>query len=267
MAPAPAAAAGRAAAAAAPRAPRTMRGGARRGAAVRAAAARTEPAAETIAAWKAADAVCFDVDSTVCVDEGIDELAAYLGKGEEVAAWTTKAMDGGVTFQEALAARLEIIQPTRPSLEAFLAANPPKLSPGIADLVGALHARGTAVYLVSGGFTQMIGPVADALGVSRDRIFANTILFEDGPEGAYRDFDREAYTCRSGGKPTALKAIKEANGYGTVVMIGDGATDLEARQPGAADAFIGYGGVQKREKVMAGADWFVDSFEPLIANA
>jgi hypothetical protein len=30
-----------------------------------------------------ADAVAFDVDSTVCTDEGIDELAAFLGKGAE----------------------------------------------------------------------------------------------------------------------------------------------------------------------------------------
>jgi phosphoserine phosphatase len=38
------------------------------------------------AVWRAADCVCFDVDSTVVVDEGIDELAEYVGKGKEVAA-------------------------------------------------------------------------------------------------------------------------------------------------------------------------------------
>lgn len=46
--------------------------------------------AEVLKLWRSADAVCFDVDSTVCTDEGIDELAAYCGKGDEVAAWTTK---------------------------------------------------------------------------------------------------------------------------------------------------------------------------------
>ncbi len=39
---------------------------------------------ETKQLWRTADCVCFDVDSTVCVDEGIDELAAYLGVGEKV---------------------------------------------------------------------------------------------------------------------------------------------------------------------------------------
>lgn len=39
-----------------------------------------------------ADAVCFDVDSTVVNEEGIDVLADFLGKGEQVAALTKKAM-------------------------------------------------------------------------------------------------------------------------------------------------------------------------------
>lgn len=40
--------------------------------------------------WKNADAVCFDVDSTVCEDEGIDELAEFCGAGEIVSQWTRK---------------------------------------------------------------------------------------------------------------------------------------------------------------------------------
>lgn len=34
--------------------------------------------------WRHADAVCFDVDSTVVQEEGIDELAKFCGKGEQV---------------------------------------------------------------------------------------------------------------------------------------------------------------------------------------
>ena len=190
----------------------------------------------------AADVVCFDVDSTVCIDEGIDELAGFLGKKDEVARWTKKAMEGGVTFQESLSSRLEIMKMTKVQLDTFVASHPPKLSPGVAEFVKALHAKGVAVYLVSGGFTQMIHPIADLLGVSRERVHANTILF--GDDGAYAGFDKEAFTCKTGGKPDCLRHLKEKYGYKHMVMIGDGATDLEARQPGAADFFIGYGGVQ-----------------------
>lgn len=41
---------------------------------------------ELRALWRTADAVCFDVDSTVITQEGIDELAKFVGKGTEVAA-------------------------------------------------------------------------------------------------------------------------------------------------------------------------------------
>lgn len=37
-----------------------------------------------ISLFQQADAICFDVDSTVCTGEGIDDLALYCGKGQEV---------------------------------------------------------------------------------------------------------------------------------------------------------------------------------------
>lgn len=40
----------------------------------------------TRAMFRGADAVCFDVDSTVCMDEAIDELASFAGREQEVAA-------------------------------------------------------------------------------------------------------------------------------------------------------------------------------------
>ena len=49
-----------------------------------------------------------------------------------------------------------------------------------------------------------------------------------------------------------------------MAMVGDGATDLESRAPGGADVFVGYGGVQQREAVMEGADWFVTDFDKFI---
>jgi phosphoserine phosphatase len=33
---------------------------------------------------KQADAICFDVDSTVCIGEGIDDLALLCGKEQQV---------------------------------------------------------------------------------------------------------------------------------------------------------------------------------------
>jgi len=120
-----------------------------------------EPSEDVIDLLRTATGVCFDVDSTVCTDEGIDELAAFLGKGDEVAEMTNKAMGGNVSFRDALEQRLRVMQPTRQTVETYLANNEPKISPGVAELFDALRANGKTVYLVSGGFRQMIAPVAE----------------------------------------------------------------------------------------------------------
>ncbi|CAO2142487.1 unnamed protein product [Urochloa humidicola] len=223
-----------------------------------------QPAKGVIETLRNADAVYFDVDSTVIQDEGIDELADFCGAGKAVAEWTAKAMTGTVPFEEALAARLSLIKPSLSQVEECLEKRPPRISPGMADLVNKLKANNTDVFLVSGGFRQMIKPVASELGIPAENIIANQLLF--GTSGEYAGFDPTEPTSRSGGKAQAVQQIKQNYGYKIVVMIGDGATDLEARQPGGADLFICYAGVQMREPVAAGADWVVFDFQELIAK-
>lgn len=46
--------------------------------------------AEALNLWRDVNAVCFDVDSTVCIDEGIDEFAEFCGAGKAVAEWTSR---------------------------------------------------------------------------------------------------------------------------------------------------------------------------------
>lgn len=207
-----------------------------------------------------ADAVCFDVDSTVIGEEGIDVLADFLGKHEEVAALTNAAMQGGMKFQDALQQRLDALQPSRQQILDCIAQHPAPLTPGVETLVQKLHTRGTHVYLVSGGFRIMIEPVAASLDIPKDRIFANTILFDDA--GKYTGFDANEPTSRDMGKPAALQHLKDSFGYSTMVMIGDGATDAQAKPP--ASAFIGFGGVAVRKAVQESADWFVTDFQDLI---
>ncbi|KAF2589162.1 hypothetical protein F2Q70_00040191 [Brassica cretica] len=105
-------------------------------------------------------------------------------------------------------------------------------------------------------------PVASILGIPRENIFANNLLF--GNSGEFVGFDEKEPTSRSGGKAKAVQHIRKGRSYKTMVMIGDGATDLEARRPGGADFFICYAGVQLREAVAEQADWLIFNFEPLI---
>lgn len=213
--------------------------------------------------WKAAKAVCFDVDSTVVTEEGIDVLAAFAGKGEEVAALTRSAMGGTTPFHVALEQRLNLIQPSHDMVKACLEKHPLELTPGMKELADTLRRKGKHVYLVSGGFRQMINPVAEALDLPTTHIYANNLLF-DPKTGKYAGFDAHEPTSRAGGKAKVVGMLKEKFAYNPIVMIGDGATDMEARPP--ADMFIGFGGVVVRENVRTGADWFVTDFRELISE-
>jgi phosphoserine phosphatase len=219
------------------------------------AAVQREPTSDTMDVLSRLDGICFDVDSTFCQDESIDELAEFLGCGDVVRELTAKAMGGNVLFQDALKARLDAMGPSRADVERFLVEHPHVLSDGIQELLNVLAARGVKVFLVSGGFRQIIEPLAEQLGIPKAHVFANNLLFER--EGGYAGFDPEEFTSRSGGKREAVRHIRKAFGMERVAMIGDGATDAEARGDDGAELFIGYGGTVFREGVAERADWYV----------
>uniref|UniRef100_A0ABD2WYD2 Phosphoserine phosphatase n=1 Tax=Trichogramma kaykai TaxID=54128 RepID=A0ABD2WYD2_9HYME len=211
--------------------------------------------------WRLADAVCFDVDSTVITEEGIDELAKFCGKGDQVALLTKQAMQGNMTFQQSLAVRLNIIKPSIKQITEFLRTHPPKLTQGIKSLVQALQNQKKNVYLVSGGFHCLIAPVAAQLNIPLENVRANRLKFYF--TGEYAGFDENEPTSQTGGKAEVIRRLKEEKGYKTVVHIGDGATDLEACPPAAA--FIGYGGNVVRDSVKQRAPWFIMDFKDLEA--
>lgn len=202
-----------------------------------------------------ADGICFDVDSTFCQDESIDELAEYLGVGEKVKELTAKAMGGSVLFQDALAERLGVMSPSQVDVDNFLRDHPHILSAGIEELLQVLKEKNVKIFLVSGGFRQIIHPLAESLEIPISHVFANNLTFDES--GKYSGFDTQEFTSRSGGKKEAVVYIKKNWGLDTVIMVGDGATDAEAKDPAGADLFIGYGGTVFREGVAKRSDWYV----------
>jgi hydroxymethylpyrimidine pyrophosphatase-like HAD family hydrolase len=83
-----------------------------------------------------------------------------------------------------------------------------------------------------------------------------------GVSGEHAGFDDSEPTSKSGGKAVVVDSLKKRHNYKNLVLIGDGATDLEASPP--ADAFIGYGGNVIRPTVQAKAKWFVTDFNEII---
>ncbi|MED6288888.1 hypothetical protein CHARACLAT_030827 [Characodon lateralis] len=188
---------------------------------------------ETKELFRRADAVCFDVDSTVIKEEGIDELAIFCGVGDAVREMTLKAMGGSMTFKKALTERLSIIRCSREQVNKLITDHPPQLTPGIKELVDRLHERNIKVFLISGGFRCIVEHVASQLNIPLHHVYANRLKFYFN--GEYAGFDESQPTAESGGKGKVISMLKEQNGFKTVVMIGDGATDLEACPPAVSE--------------------------------
>ena len=162
-----------------------------------------------------------DMDSTIITGESLDDLAAMVGIGDEIAAITAQAMRGELDFDGALCARVARLAGQPASLLDRLRAEI-TLNPGARQLVATMRAHGAHCALVSGGFTAVTGWVAETLGFDSHR--GNTLEIADGTIlGSVRPpiLGRDA-------KVTALREIAATRGVSAtaVVAVGDGANDL-----------------------------------------
>ena len=163
-----------------------------------------------------------DVDSTLIQQEVIELLAAYAGKREEVAAVTEAAMRGELDFAQSLHARVAVLAGLPAAVVDSVRAEV-KLSEGAAELVAAFKAAGHVVAVVSGGFNQILRPIAEELDL--DYWIANELEIVDGALtgkvlGAV--IDRAA-------KEKYLREWAAAEGIAMehTIAVGDGANDLD----------------------------------------
>jgi phosphoserine phosphatase len=196
----------------------------------------------------------FDVDSTLVTIEGIDVLA---GGNPEIARLTEAAMNGEIPLDDVYARRLEIIRPTRAQVDALGQEYVRSLVDGAEEVVAALVQRGHIVHLVTAGIEQAVLPLAQHLGVRN--VHAVRLFFAE--DGAYAGFDQRSLLTRGGGKELVVRAVR-ARSKGSAAMIGDGASDLEAKS--AVDLFIGFGGVHSRAVVRENADVFLTSMRDVL---
>lgn len=203
--------------------------------------------------------IVFDCDSTLSAIEGIDELARVRGPEvfARVEAMTRDAMDGKIAVEDVFSRRLEIIQPRRRDVDAVGNLYLQHIEPTALSTVNELKAAGWTPIIVSGGFRQVIEPLAKYLGIAR--IEAVDLFFD--ANGNYTGFDTAFPTTRSGGKPACLEDLKRELTPSRVVMIGDGVSDLETME--VVDLFVGFGRYTERAKVKAAAKAFIYSLSEL----
>ncbi len=166
--------------------------------------------------------VVLDVDSTLIQDEVVELLAAHAGRADEVSALTRAAMLGEVDFAASLRQRVAALAGLHVDVVAEVVREV-RLSPGAKTLVDVLHHLGHTVALVSGGFVEVVGPLARSLGIRHVR--ANALEVSSGLLTG-RTLGRVVDGAE---KAAALAEFAEAEHLpiSRTVAIGDGANDVD----------------------------------------
>lgn len=167
--------------------------------------------------------VVTDVDSTLIRDEVIEVLARAAGPDAEsfVAAVTDRAMRGELDFATSLAERLTVLEGL-PSSVLDDARRQITVTPGVPEFISALHALGGTIAAVSGGFHEILDPLADELSIDVAR--ANRLEVVDG-----RLTGRTVGPIIDGAaKRDTLLSLRANFGINPadVIAVGDGANDL-----------------------------------------
>jgi phosphoserine phosphatase len=166
--------------------------------------------------------VVMDVDSTLIQDEVIELLAAHAGRQAEVEQVTARAMAGELDFAQSLHERVaclaglpvDVLARTRDAV---------RLTPGARTLVRTLRRLGFTVALVSGGFAEIVEPLAEELGIRLTS--ANRLEVADG-----RLTGRVlGEVVDRAGKAAALRRFAEAERIplSRTIAVGDGANDVD----------------------------------------
>ncbi|KAA9110832.1 phosphoserine phosphatase SerB [Microbacterium rhizomatis] len=165
--------------------------------------------------------VVLDADSTLIRNEVIELIADEAGRGPEIAAATEAAMRGEVDFAESLRSRVRALEGVPLSSFARVRARI-EPTPGVRELIDAVHERHGVVGVVSGGFHEILDTVAPQLGVDRWR--ANRLASKDEVltgviDGEIVDAAAKAASLREWADELGVSAAR-------TIAIGDGANDL-----------------------------------------
>lgn len=198
----------------------------------------------------------FDFDSTIVKSETLDILAAIsLNKDPQkekkinsITLLTNQAMEGKISFPEALDKRLKLLNITKKDIKKTVQLLIDDLSESIKINLNFFKNNKDSIYVVSGGFKEIIIPVTKILGIPNENVFGNSFIYN---KNVVIGIDKNNLISMENGKSKLIESLKL---NGIIVMIGDGYTDYEVKLNSIADYFIAYIENIKRDNVCALGD-------------
>ena len=192
--------------------------------------------------------VVLDVDSTLIENEVIELLAARAGAESEVTEITTRAMNGELDFEQSLRARVATLAGLKESVIDDCSRDI-RLTAGAQELIRGVKDAGGRVAAVSGGFHELLDPIAETLGLDYAR--ANRLEVVDGALtgavlGPVIDAQAKADSLLEWSADAGIPLA-------CTVAVGDGANDLRMMETAALSV-----GITAKPIVRAKADVHID---------
>jgi len=180
--------------------------------------------------WRLRDfrLLAIDMDSTLITIESLDEVAAYAGKGEEVAAITEAAMRGEITdYKESLRRRVAMLAGVDVGLLQRVYEEKLAFSDGAERLVLDCRAAGLRTLLVTGGFTFFTDRMKQRLGF--DAVRSNELEVVDGRLTGKVSGSGGGEIIDAEGKAQAVRdqCAQMSCATDRAIVVGDGANDLK----------------------------------------
>lgn len=208
-----------------------------------------------------------DFDSTIIQTEALDELAKVVLKTDpkkeeilkEIQEITRLGMEGKIGFNASLKKRLSLFKINESDLQTLSKILKKKISPSVLRNKKFFKDYKDQIYIITGGFKDYVEPIVQDLGISKSHILANSFRFDK--KGNVLGFDSSNLLSKDNGKVKAVKSLKLK---GEVTVIGDGFTDSQIKNLGAAKNFIAYIENVKRDSIEKNADQVVSSFDEFL---
>ena len=207
-----------------------------------------------------------DFDSTFVKVETIDELAKLSLKNSPdadtkismILEITNQAMSGEISFPVALEKRLKVLSLSKDDIR--------KATDDISNMVSDsfiknkefIASNSDSIWIVSGGFKELITPIVSEFGIAENHILANSFIYS---KNQVIGCDRNNDLFKDKGK---IKAINNLNLDNDIIIMGDGFTDYEVYSEGVAKAFICYTENITRKSIVEKSSYTANSFNEAI---
>ena len=207
-----------------------------------------------------------DFDSTIIKGESLDLLAETVFENrlepnlklQDIKKLTDEGMEGRISFQESLNRRLKILELDQFHLNKAITSVTKLISPSFKEHIDWLKKYRDDILIFSGGFKDMIKPIAMKLGLKKENIYANELIFKNGK---FNGLDENSALSRSGGK---LNQAKQLSLNENLIVVGDGITDWEIKKLGDQVTFFAYTENVSRKNVVKKADFEVNNFDEVV---